>query len=217
MIVLEGIIGSGKSDTARALLLKLAGHGPFYHVDNPELVQELGQFALFPEPVNGNPYLEDFYKDPARWGLVMQFHLLAARFRLHEQAIQMEWNRKITTIFDRSIWGDRAFAYLLWKDCVIDNRGYHSYEEHFACMARFLLTPHLVVYLNVTIETALRRIAQRGRGCEKGIPASYLEKLDQAYKQVVLPGLECRGSNVVILDWNSDGIQENLHKIEELL
>jgi deoxyadenosine/deoxycytidine kinase len=204
MIIFEGIIGSGKSRASRSLFVDYSESPTLGIEEDYNAVYTHGNYALFPEPVGSNPYLEDFYKDPGRWALEMQFYLLTRRFQMHENAIRMEWDKRMTTIFDRSIYGDRAFAYLLWQDGLISGRGYANYEKHFNCMARFLLVPQDVFYLDVSIPTALARIAKRGRECEKGIPSDYLEKLDKAYKKIVLPDLGRRGARVQVIDWNRD-------------
>ncbi len=39
------------------------------------------------EPVETNPYLEDFYQDKETHGCMMQLHLLGARFQQHQGII----------------------------------------------------------------------------------------------------------------------------------
>ena len=56
-IGIAGIIGAGKSTLAQ------------------NLAERLG-YKSYNEPVNDNPYLEDFYSDMSRWGAMMQIHLL---------------------------------------------------------------------------------------------------------------------------------------------
>ena len=73
-IGIAGIIGAGKSTLAQSL----ADH--------------LG-YATYNEPVDDNPYLDDFYADMNRWGAMMQIHLLFRRFEQHQQIV---WKKENT-------------------------------------------------------------------------------------------------------------------------
>ncbi|MEO5988960.1 MAG: deoxynucleoside kinase, partial [Candidatus Eisenbacteria bacterium] len=56
-IVIEGVIGAGKTSLARMLTERLAA-------------------KLVLEEVEENPFLKDFYKDRARFGFQTQMHFL---------------------------------------------------------------------------------------------------------------------------------------------
>lgn len=192
MIVIEGIIGAGKTTLSE------------------KLANKISRSIVCKEPVDENPYLESFYKEPERWALEMQYYLMAMRYRMHAYAIQKEWSSGCTTIHDRSIYGDGAFARILFDSGLISNLGYSSYLQHRECMEKQLLVPQLVIYLNVKTETALSRIKSRGRECESGIPDSYLKQLDNAYKEYVLPDLE-KKTIVEMIDW------EDCFRLDEIL
>ena len=91
MIVIEGVIGVGKS------------------ILSEKLGQELG-YRVMKEPVSDNPYLESFYRDPKRYALEMQFWLMSKRFAMHQDAVQYIWQTGNGVIMDRSIYGDAIFA-----------------------------------------------------------------------------------------------------------
>lgn len=192
MIVFEGNIGAGKSTVAEAVAAQLQSDGH--------------RVKVYHEPVQQNPYLEKYYSDPARWALEMQYYLMAYRFRRHRDAVLEEWRNGTVTLHDRSIYGDSAFAYVNHADGNIDTLGYESYLAHRACMENYLLAPHLVIYLDVSVPRLQQRIRERDRVCESGIPDEYLHKLGAAYKSQVLPKLERAGARVVALDWNNDGV-----------
>ena len=61
-IAVAGNIGSGKT-TLTKLLAKHYGWSPRF------------------EPVDNNPYLEDFYADMARWSFNLQIYFLNKRFK----------------------------------------------------------------------------------------------------------------------------------------
>ena len=69
-IGISGIIGAGKTT----------------------LATELGKLMNLPvyyEPVVGNEYLSDFYRDMKRYSFSFQIYLLNERFRQHQQVL---WN-----------------------------------------------------------------------------------------------------------------------------
>src|SRR5277367_3948639 len=91
LIIVEGNIGAGKSSITKAIAEKLKAHAMY-------------------EPVESNPYLDDFYKDQKRWALEMQYWLMAKRFKMHEEAIEHIMTTGQAVIMDRSIYGDAVFA-----------------------------------------------------------------------------------------------------------
>jgi deoxyadenosine/deoxycytidine kinase len=88
MIILEGLIGVGKSTLCT------------------NLARMIQYSKCYLEPTEkDNPYLALFYKDMKRYGLEMQYYLLAKRFLLYQEAVKEEW-QGACTIHDRSVWGD---------------------------------------------------------------------------------------------------------------
>lgn len=181
MIVIEGIIGVGKSTLCQALGKYLEGA------------------QIYLEPTD-HPYLDLFYKDMKRWALEMQFYLMARRFQQHEEAIRHEWSKGIQTIHDRSIWGDRAFADMLKKDGLISELGYSSYMMHRQCMLGFLLVPQIVIWLEASPETCIKRICKRDRTCESGISLDYLRALRKSYAAII-EEMAQKGSKILCYNW----------------
>jgi deoxyadenosine/deoxycytidine kinase len=67
VIWLEGVIGAGKTTLARHL-------ADAFH------------WRAIEEIVDGNPYLDRFYADPARWAFAMQVHLLQLEWETYRLA-----------------------------------------------------------------------------------------------------------------------------------
>jgi len=181
MIIIEGLIGVGKSTLTNKL-------------------GELLDFEVIKEPVEDNPYLEDFYKNPKRYALEMQFWLMSRRFQMHQEAIDSIWRRGKGVIMDRSIYGDAIFAQQNVDEGNIDPKGYDNYMKMRDVMFRFLMTPQVTLYLDAKPETCLQRIMGRERSCEQTIPVSYLEGLAKHYR-ALLTELKEKGSNVAVIDW----------------
>lgn len=173
-----GIIGAGKST--------LTG----------KLAEYLGYDAHY-EPVKENVYLTDFYKDPARWGAMMQIYLLAKRFAQHQEIV---WSGKGKAIQDRTIYEDTIFAEMLYEDGLISERDYDTYISHFNVMKRYLVYPDLVIFLDVKPEVAMERIMSRGRTMENEMELEYLKKLDAGYRKFISE--IGRWTRVVTIDYN---------------
>lgn len=176
-IGVSGIIGAGKSTLVS------------------ELSKATGWTATF-EPVETNPYLDDFYADQERYGFAMQVFLLNERYRQHQSVV---WGSK-NVIQDRTIYEDPVFAKLLYDSGKMSSRDYETYKSLFTNMTNFLHRPDVIVYLDVSVDTAMKRIAARGRECEVGIPREYLEKLKAGYEHWI----DTAGKVIPILriDWN---------------
>jgi len=110
LIIIEGGIAAGKT----TLTNQLAEHydaKPFF------------------EPVETNPYLELYYKDPEKYALPMQFFLMSNRYALHMEAIEHIWKSKQMCIFDRSIYGDFVFAKRNWLDGNMSKLDFDNYNK----------------------------------------------------------------------------------------
>jgi deoxyadenosine kinase len=158
-IGVSGIIGAGKSTLTS------------------QLSKELG-FEMIEEPVKENPYLPLFYEDMLKYGFTMQIFLLGKRFEQHQGMI---WGRH-SAIQDRTIWEDVIFAKMLHEAGNMTDLDFNTYQTLFESMTNFLRRLDIIVYLDVSPETALKRIHLRGRECEKSIPLEYLKALKKGYE-----------------------------------
>ncbi|MDA8990372.1 deoxynucleoside kinase [Opitutales bacterium] len=177
-IGIAGIIGAGKSTLARSLAAHLG-------------------CDTYNEPVDDNPYLDDFYDDMNRWGAMMQIHLLFRRFEQHQQIV---WKKKKGAVQDRTIYEDTIFARMLHEAGFIDKRDYETYLGHFNIMKRFLVYPDILIYLRVSPETSMQRIQERGRGAENRITLEYMQKLYQGYESFITE--MSHYTRTLTVDWN---------------
>jgi deoxyadenosine/deoxycytidine kinase len=135
------------------------------------------------EPVDSNPYLELFYRDPKTYAFGMQILLLHRRYAM-QQLASFECTpagQFCGAILDRSLSGDRVFAKLHLEAGNISLLDWQTYEEAYGIMARTLLPPTLLCFLDVQPETAYARMCKRARSAEAGVPLEYLRKLREGY------------------------------------
>jgi deoxyadenosine kinase len=179
-IGISGLIGVGKSTLTESLSMAL-------------------NYRAFYEPVKENAYLDDFYKEPARYGAMMQLYLLNKRFVQHQEAI---WNSQTYAgvVQDRTIYEDTIFAKILHNDGLIDDRDYKVYTDAFNIMKRYLVYPDLIIHLDVRPEIALERINKRSRSAESTIELSYLQKLHCGYQQFI--DEISRYVDIMVVDYN---------------
>ncbi len=160
-IAIAGNIGVGKS-TLTELLSKRLGWEPYF------------------EAVDENPYLPDFYENMERWAFHSQVFFLSRRLRHHYELLQ----RQHSVIQDRCVYEDaEIFAHNLYLQGAITPRDYRVYRELYDTVVRVLPPPDLIVYLQASVDTLLRRIQQRGRAYEQNIDPGYLERLNVLYEE----------------------------------
>ena len=157
-IVIEGVIGVGKTTLARLL------RAPLQAENILEIVEE-------------NPFLSDFYQDQAKYAFQTQIFFLLSRFR-QMQVTAPELLRRGNLISD----------YLLAKDCIFarltlnrDELDMHS--RLYPIIAASLPQPQLVIYLRADTDTLLERIALRDRPFERSMSRRYINDLRMAYDE----------------------------------
>lgn len=148
MIVLAGTIGAGKSSLAKAL------------------GEHLGTEVYY-EAVDNNPVLDLYYQDPKKYAFLLQIYFLNKRFESIKMAYTQENN-----VLDRSIFEDELFLTLNYKNGNITKTELEIYQNLLSNMLEEMegmpkKHPDLLVYIDVSFETMLSRIAQRGRSFEQ--------------------------------------------------
>ena len=144
-----------------------------------DLLSQRLEWAPFPEAVDENPYLADFYLDMPRWSFHSQIYFLSRRLRHHRQLL----DHPTSVVQDRSVYEDaEIFARNLRAQGAMDERDYRSYRELYEVLTLFLPPPDLVVYLQASVDTLLCRIQRRGRDYERTISPEYLQNLNDLYE-----------------------------------
>lgn len=159
-----GNIGSGKTTLTR-LLARHYGWTPRF------------------EAVAHNPYLDDYYRDTARWSLNMEVFFLKERFK-----DLLAINRSGEDIIqDRTIFeGVYVFAANNHALGNLSDRDFDSYMALFEQMLSVVRLPDLLIYLRASIPHLVANIQQRGRACEQTIELSYLRSLSERYERFVM-------------------------------
>ena len=182
-IAIAGNIGSGKT-TLTKLLAERYGWTPRF------------------EPVDNNPYLEDFYKDMSRWSFNLQVYFLNKRFK---EVVEIS-KSKDTIIQDRTIYEDACiFAPNLHDQGFMSDRDFNNYTDLFNLMMSLVKKPQLMIYIRSSIPTLVKHIEKRGRNYEKSIRIDYLTGLQKRYDE----WLASYDGELITIDGDKINFEEN--------
>lgn len=193
-IAIAGNIGSGKT-TLTKLLAARYGWTPRF------------------EPVDNNPYLEDFYHDMNRWSFNLQVYFLNKRFKG-----VVEISKSTDTIIqDRTIYEDACiFAPNLHDQGYMSDRDFKNYTDLFNLMMSLVKKPQLMIYIRSSIPTLVKHIEKRGRDYEKSIRIDYLTGLQKRYDD----WLSTYDGELITIDGdkiNFEDSKEDFRKITDMI
>lgn len=183
-IAIAGNIGCGKT-TLTKMLAKRYGWEPRF------------------EPVDVNPYLEDFYGDMKRWSFNLQIYFLNKRFK---DVVEISKAKDRTIIQDRTIFEDaKIFAPNLHDQGYLSDRDFRNYTDLFDLMMSLVGLPDLMIYIRSSIPTLIAQIAKRGREYEQSMRIDYLQGLNDRYEGWIA---EYKGP-VLVIDGDTCKFGEN--------
>ena len=189
-IAVAGNIGSGKTTLTR-MLSQRYGWTPRY------------------EPVDNNPYLDDFYADMPRWSFNLQIYFLNKRF----QAVVEISKSTDTIIQDRTIFEDaRIFAPNLHGMGMMSNRDFDNYNDLFELMISLVKLPDLMIYIRSTVPNLISQIQKRGREYERSIRIDYLAGLNERYENWI----KTYDGNLIIIDGDNTKFESNVQDFQTI-
>ena len=134
------------------------------------------------EPVDNNPYLEDYYQDMSRWSFHLQVYFLAKRFK---EVVEISKSDEVI-IQDRTIFEDACiFAPNLHDMGLMSDRDYANYSDLFSTMISLVRLPDLMIYIRSSVSNLVQQIQKRGRSYEQSMRMDYLKGLNDRYEKWV--------------------------------
>lgn len=149
MIALSGPIGAGKTSLTELL------------------TQHWGSDAYY-ESVDDNKILPLFYKDPKRYAFLLQIYFLNKRLDSIKQA-----NDGFRSVMDRSIYEDSLLFHLnadLGRATETEVKIYDSLLSNMMQelpRLSYKKNPDLLIHIDISFDTMLKRIKKRGRSYEQ--------------------------------------------------
>jgi deoxyguanosine kinase len=156
VIVIEGLIGVGKTSLCRIL------------------EEEMGA-SLVLEPCDDNPFLTAFYEERDRYAFPAQMFYLATRY-------SQQMNLRQPGLFNRLVVSD----YLFEKDRIFAEQTLEGdemalYDRFAGLLSGTIPRPDFVLFLDSPTDVVLSRIAHRDRTNEGLIEPAYLDELRERY------------------------------------
>ncbi|MFC7787318.1 MULTISPECIES: deoxynucleoside kinase [unclassified Rossellomorea] len=194
-ITVEGPIGIGKTSLAKA-------------------ISEHFHFHLLKEIVDENPFLDKFYDDIEEWSFQTEMFFLCNRYKQLEDIEKHYLSQNKSVVADYHILKNIIFA----KRTLKDEQQFKKYHNIYEILTSDMPRPNVVIYLNASLDTLLKRIEKRGRDFEKKISPLYLKQLSLDYEEY-MNTFEETHPDIPVLRYNGDHIDfvQNKEDLEHIL
>jgi deoxyguanosine kinase len=154
-VAVDGPIGVGKTSLVEMLARRFHGTKILEDVDNP--------------------FLPDFYKKKKGAAFQTQLFFLLSRYQQQQGIAQIDLFTNIV-IADYHFPKDKIFACL-----NLDDSELLIYDKLYTLLSESVRKPDIVIYLQGSLETCLKRIKKKTRTLEKAVTPEYLAQLIEAY------------------------------------
>lgn len=154
-IAIEGLLKSGKTRLANILAQRIGGKVIFDRLENP--------------------YIKDFYDEKEGAAFLAQLVFLVNRYHQQSRLLQRDLFEE-RVICDYLFEKDKIYAYqtLTDEELIV-------YERIYSILSERVAKPDLIIYLQLSLPTLLRRINKQGSDLEKNISEKYLEDILGAF------------------------------------
>ncbi len=156
-VVVEGVIGAGKTTIASRLASSLPGS------------------RLVLERFEDNPFLEPFYREHERYAFQVQMFFLLSRYRQQVELAQYDLFSGML-ISDYAFEKDEIFARL-----ILNDKEFALYRQVAEALHPTVPRPDLIVFLRRSVDRLMDNIARRARPYERAMEREYVEHLCDSY------------------------------------
>ena len=188
-IAIEGPIGVGKTSLAKLLSKRLSA-------------------KLILEKFEDNPFLSEFYNDPARSAFQTQLFFLLQRYQQQHDIRQVDMFHNLL-ISDYMFIKDRLFASL-----NLDDKEMNLYDSIANIMERNIINPDLIIYLQADTSTLMKNIDKRGRDFENNISYDYINALNEIYTEYFF---RYNDTPLVIINTNNIDFVNNAEDLDQVI
>lgn len=215
IIVVEGPLAAGKSKFAKELATELDMlYVPEANMDllyvNPygyDMRQLDDQL-----PASYKSYdVSNFLRNPNDMRAAnFQIRMYMLRYNQYVDALAHVLSTGQGVVLDRSCFSDFVFLEAMVRANFVSAGAKSVYYDLRKNTIEELFKPHLVVYLDVPVDTVKQRVAARkldGEAGSKVISDAYLKDIDYFYKQEYLKDISV-SSELLVYDWSEGGETE---------
>ena len=188
-IAIEGPIGVGKTSLAKLLSKRLSA-------------------KLILEKFEDNPFLSEFYDDPARFAFQTQLFFLLQRYQQQQDIRQVDMFHNLL-ISDYMFIKDRLFASL-----NLDDKEMNLYDSIATMMERNVINPDLIIYLQADTSTLMKNIDKRARDFENNISYDYINALNDIYTEYFF---RYNDTPLVIINTNNIDFVNNADDLDQVI
>src|SRR5689334_4813039 len=154
-VAVDGPIGVGKTSLVELLARRFHGTKILEDVDNP--------------------FLGEFYRKKKGSAFQTQLFFLLSRYQQQQEIAQID-------LFSGLVVADYTFAKDKIFACLnLDDSELLIYDKLYSLLSESVTKPDLVIYLQGSLETCLKRVKKRNLSFEKSISTDYLRQLIEAY------------------------------------
>ena len=154
-VAIDGPIGVGKTSLVELLAKRFHGTKILEDVDNP--------------------FLTDFYRKKKGAAFQTQLFFLLSRYQQQQEIAQIDLFTTLV-VADYHFAKDKIFACL-----NLDDSELLIYDKLYTLLADSIPKPDLVIYLQGSLETCMKRVRKRLKASEKGLTPEYVAQLIEAY------------------------------------
>lgn len=193
-ITVEGPIGIGKTSLAKAI----ADHY---------------RYALLKEIVDENPFLGKFYDNIEEWSFQTEMFFLCNRYKQLNDI-----QEKFLTIEKPVVADYHIFKNLIFAQRTLNHKEYEKYYKVYQILTENMPQPNVIIYLNASLDTLLKRIKTRGREIERNISPLYLEQLSIDYENA-MQIFEAQNPGIPVIRFSGDELDfvKNKHDLALIL
>lgn len=137
------------------------------------LAQKIGGKVIFDRLEN--PYIKDFYDELEGAAFLAQLVFLVNRYHQQSRLLQRDLFEE-RVICDYMFEKDKIYAYQTLTDDELV-----VYDRIYSILTERVAKPDLVIYLQISLPTLLRRINKEGSELEKNIAEKFLEDVLGAF------------------------------------
>ncbi|XP_012219347.1 NADH dehydrogenase [ubiquinone] 1 alpha subcomplex subunit 10, mitochondrial [Linepithema humile] len=224
VIVVEGPVAAGKSKVAA----KIAEEFEMVYLPPPSFediyITEYGydlrtlDDRLSPSAQSCD--LEKFLTNPNHPNVpAFQFHYFQLKYDQYITALLHLVSTGQGVVLNRSFFADYVFAKAMTNAGYMRPAALKFYSEVVNVAMLAVMRPHLIIYLDVPVDTVKEKIKKRGIPYEvnsKVFTSDYLQDMENVYKLDYLKNI-AKHSHVLVYDWTNEGDVSSLVEDIELL